>query len=267
MRPPDASCYPISARLRPFDHLTDVQPTRTHTPDLTRCAACGAPLWGGYYTFDDRPERYCPRCIAGARRCDACAAPLGREHWRLHDGRALCPRCHATAVYDVAEAQRLYEETVAAVTVQLGLRLQAGVVFRLVDAPALEQARREGGAIDAEQKTLGLYQRNGAVRMIYALYGLPRLTFRTVVAHEYAHAWQAERCPSLDDLALCEGFAEWVAYRHLLFLGCTAAARRMRAAMHPYRPLLEQMLALEADGGPAAVIRHMLTASGAPAHP
>jgi aminopeptidase N len=36
-----------------------------------------------------------------------------------------------------------------------------------------------------------------------------------VTAHEYAHAWQGENCPLLDDPLLREGFAEWVAYRVL----------------------------------------------------
>jgi hypothetical protein len=224
-----------------------------------RCAACGASLTSGYFYLRDRQERYCPACIASRPRCDACSSPVGDQHWVLHDGRLLCARCHSTAIYDPAAAGRLFDETVGAVVSPLGLTLRVGVEFRLVDAPAL--ARVRAAAQDghpADEKTLGLYQRQGRLRAIFVLYGLPKLMFRTVVAHEYAHAWQGETCPLLEDDGLREGFAEWVAYRHLLYLGCTKAARRMLASPHPYRPLLERILALEERVGPAGVVQHIL---------
>ncbi len=235
------------------------QPTRIAQPTHDRCAACGAPLTHGYFYLRDRTERYCSRCIAERPRCDGCAAPVGDRHWSLHDGRLLCARCHATAIYDPDLAHALYRETVGAVIAQLGLSLRVGVEFRLVDAPTLAGVR--AGAHDghaADERTLGLYQRQGHMRVIYMLYGLPRLLFRTVVAHEYAHAWQGETCPLLEDDGLREGFAEWVAYRHLLYLGCTKAAQRMLSSQHPYRPLLERVLLLEERAGPAGVVDHIL---------
>jgi aminopeptidase N len=85
------------------------------------------------------------------------------------------------------------------------------------------------------------------------LYGLPRLGFRTTVAHEYAHAWQGERCPLLRDEELREGHAEWVAYHHLRWLGCTKAAERMVTSAHPYRPALDRVLVMERRLGIAGV--------------
>ena len=233
----------------------------THATQATqdRCATCGALLTHGYYYLRDRPDRYCPTCMATRPRCDTCSAPVGDQHWTLHDGRVLCNRCHATAIFDPTAARSLFEETVAALVSQLGLALRVGVEFRLVDAPTLAQVRASGDdQHDPNEKTLGLYQRQGRLRAIYVLYGLPKLLFRTVVAHEYAHAWEGEKCPLLDDYALREGFAEWVAYRHLLYLGCTRAAHRMLISSHPYRPLLEQVLAIEGRSGPAGVLEHIL---------
>lgn len=233
--------------------------TRTPTASAEHCAACGASLSGGYYFLRDRTDRYCPECIATRPRCDACSAPIGDRYWSLHDGRVLCAGCHATAVTDPNQARGLYDETVAAVAAQLGLRLRVGVEFRLIDAPTMAQVRAGGqSGHAADERTLGLYMRQGRLRAIYMLYGLPKLLFRTVVAHEYAHAWQGETCPLLDDDGLREGFAEWVAYRHLLYLGCTRAAERMLTSSHPYRPLMEQVLAIEARVGPAGVLQHIL---------
>ena len=230
-------------------------------PPRDRCASCGGPLNNSYYTLLDRPERYCARCIATRPRCATCGAPLGAEHWSLHDGRLQCANCHATAVYDPAVARGLFEETVTGVVAQLGLTLNVGVAFRLVDAPTLEGIRASGGNLPpAGYNTLGLYQRQGYIRAIYMLYGLPRLGFRTTVAHEYAHAWQGERCPLLRDEMLREGHAEWVAYYHLRWLGCVKAADRMLTSQHPYRPALDQVLELERRVGVAGVQTYLMQA-------
>lgn len=236
--------------------------TSTRPPHLAageRCSACGQPLNGDVYYLPGRPERYCAACMVQRPRCDSCGAPAGPQHWRLHDGRVNCARCHATAVYDPAEAQQLFYQTVGAVVDDLNLSLRVGVAFRLLDAPGLAQRRAAGGASDPHQRTLGLYERHSSsLRLISLLYGLPRIVFRSVAAHEYAHAWQGETCPLLEDHDLREGFAEWVAYRHLRYLGCAKAARELLESQHPYRPLLERMLALEQQRGAAGVIDHIL---------
>jgi hypothetical protein len=239
--------------------MTTITITGPQTATRDICAACGTLLRSGYFYLRDREERYCADCIANRPRCDSCSAPVGDRHWTLHDGRVQCARCHSTAVYDPALARQIFDETVGAVVGQLGLTLRVGVEFRLVDAPALAQVRsaaQDGHTPD--EKTLGLYQRQGRLRAIYVLYGLPRLSFRTVVAHEYAHAWQGETCPLLEDDGLREGFAEWVAYRHLLYLGCTKAAKHMLTSQHPYRPLLERVLEIDEQVGPAGVVAQIL---------
>jgi hypothetical protein len=226
---------------------------------LDECAACNTFLSGSYYTLLGRPERYCPDCIANRPRCASCGAPVGAEHWKLHDGRLQCAFCHATAVYDSGLAQTIFDETVTAIVAQFGMHLNVGVVFRLVDAPTLADIHGEvvpHGAGE-ERPTLGLYQRQGHMRAIYLLYGLPRLIFRTTTAHEYAHAWQGENCPLLSDEILREGFAEWVAYQHLRFIGCSIAADRMLTAPHPYRPALEYVLSLEQRLGQRGVIEYV----------
>jgi hypothetical protein len=225
------------------------------------CAICGRSLSSGYYTLNNQPERYCPHCIATRPRCATCGAPLGDRHWHLHDGRRQCATCHATAIYEPAVARAIFDETVSGVVAQLGLTLNVGVAFRMVDAPTLDGIRFEGEARPpVDTITLGLYQRRGHVRAIYMLYGLPRLAFRTTVAHEYAHAWQGERCPLLRDHELREGHAEWVAYQHLRWLGCGKAAERMLSTPHPYRAALERVIELERRLGVAGVNRYLTTA-------
>jgi hypothetical protein len=233
------------------------------------CAACGCPLDDSYYVLFGSDDRFCETCIETRPRCDSCGAPLGAHFWRLHDGRLQCGKCHNTAIYDPALAQQLYAETVGGIASKPGLVLNVGADFRMVDEPTLRDLR-SGSTIHPNQpghapdhtfttstRTLGLYVRKGHRRTIYMLYGVPRLIFRTTVAHEYAHAWQTEHCPLLRDIHLIEGFAEWVSYQHLCWFGASRAAQRMLAAPHPYRPDLERMLALEQQLGPQGLIEYM----------
>ena len=227
-------------------------------PALECCAACGAALYGSYFALDGHSEHYCAACMHGKPRCSGCGAPVGPQHWALHDNRVLCARCHPLAIYDPGEATALFTATVDTVEQQLGLKLRVGVAFRMADVPALARLRALGDTPPGGEQVLGIYQRHGTLRVIYVLYGLPKLTFRTTVAHEYAHAWQGENCPLLEDEVLREGFAEWVAYHHLRFLGCSRAAENMLTSNHPYRPMLESVLAVERQRGVHGVIAHIL---------
>ncbi|GIV90919.1 MAG: LIM zinc-binding protein [Chloroflexus sp.] len=223
--------------------------------DHTRCASCGQPLTNGYYVLLDRPERFCPQCIATRPRCDTCGAPLSNRFWQLHDGRRQCDACHAVAVYHPDHAKQLFRQTVGMVADGMGLRLNVGVTFRMVDAPTMVKLR---GPVTDTQHTLGLYQRRGHLRMIYLLYALPMLIFRITAAHEYAHAWQAEHCPLLRNDFLREGHAEWVAYHHLQQLGSHKAAARLLDEHHPYHQPLQYFLQLEAQMGVAGVNTYLM---------
>lgn len=228
-----------------------------------RCTICQKPLLGKSYIIQGNDAlHYCPECIRTRPRCDSCGHPLPDRYWKLHDGRNHCIRCHKTAIYDPALAHMLFDETVAGIVEQLNLVVTSKLTLRLVDRsdlwqaqhedqppPPLEQYRDPG-----HHRILGLYVHRGNSRVIYMLYGLPRITFRTTLAHEYAHAWQSEQCPYLTDDFLREGFAEWVAFYHLLWLGATKAAHRMLSAHHSYLTALEYLFQLERTMGRAGVI-------------
>lgn len=244
-----------------------------HLPDLIApppvtvsapCDACGQPIERVYYTLEGRPERYCATCIATRPRCNNCGVPVGNNGWQLHDGRYQCRQCHERAIYDPTVARQLFDEIVQTLHTTMGLVLRVGVEFRLVDAPTIAEVRhaaqQQQPSDAASEHLLGLYVRQRHSRAIYLLYGVPRLTFRTTVAHEYAHAWQGEHCPLLESTMLREGFAEWVAYHYLLTLGARRAAERMLHSNHPYRPLLEHVLQLEVQLGAEGLLRYMRTA-------
>ncbi len=225
------------------------------------CTSCGNRIKGGYYTFGT-DEPFCKSCVHHRHRCGSCGKPVGNQHWQLHDGRFHCATCHSTAIYDTNLAHKLYQETIAGLIEQPGIVLHQEVFLRIIDAPNLIFLRQQSVVVpgqpnDPHLRTLGLYHRKGGIRTIYLLYGLPRIIFRSTLAHEYAHAWQGENCPNLTEFALIEGFAEWVAFYHLLWLDATKAARQMLETPHPYREALDYLFQLEQRLGTEGVLDYM----------
>ena len=99
---------------------------------------------------------------------------------------------------------------------------------------------------------------------IYLLNGVPEERLVTVSAHEYAHAWHAERHPHYSQTSpeMREGFAEWVAYK------VAQQARRVTQTATLEQPTssiyysgLRKFLDLERRVGVAGVLDYALTAT------
>ena len=176
----------------------------------------------------------------------------------MPDERRICARCHQTAVYDPARAQELCGYAARIVVDQLGLELNVGVDFTLVDHKhlqrlAAETPRDPDGDYD-QSKIVGLFLHKGRKRMIYVLLGLPQTLLIQTVAHEWAHAWQAENCPLLRDPPVREGFAEWAAYKTLQTMGASDKMALMERQNGLYGQGLRRMLELEQRGGVSGVL-------------
>jgi hypothetical protein len=225
-----------------------------------RCASCGRALGTRNESFLLVPEArrfYCERCWSRPR-CDTCGLPLGAVSYVRPDGRRMCDRCHLTAIYDPAQAQALYERVQRTVHEVLGLTVAIPPHFHLVNHDQLlELADHHSASMlenDARQRCFGLFLRDRHLRAIYVEYGLPQIVFCEVVAHEYAHVWQGENCPLLNDARVREGFAEWVAYKVLEYWGCTRRLAHFRQRTDLYGQGLQLMLRWEAAGGVSGVL-------------
>ncbi|MEA3340550.1 MAG: zinc-binding protein, partial [Chloroflexota bacterium] len=170
--------------------------------------------------------------------------------------RRICPHCHQTAIYDPTQARELFERVARVATDQLGLGLNVGTEFTLVDHQHLQRLAAEAPANSpgAPEKVIGLFTRKGRRRVMYLLYGLPQILFIQVAAHEWGHAWHRENCPLLEDSLLCEGFAEWVGYKALQELGATRQATLMEQRDGLYGEGLRKMLSLEQQRGISGVL-------------
>ena len=232
-----------------------------------RCAACGRPCAGAdghLFALPGRPgQLYCPDCWARPH-CHACGCPVGTVHYQRVDGRMLCAACHTTAVYDPAAALALYTTVQDTARQVLGLELGVGAQFHLASRTQIAALRSAGPGAGAAAPAagtgadlVGLFVYQWRLRAIYVEYGLPRIFLCEVLAHEYAHVWQAEHAPLLADPELREGFAEWVAYKVVESWGCRRRLERFRGRQDMYGAGLRRMLAWEAGVGAAGVVERI----------
>lgn len=219
------------------------------TRSLPRCSVCGrhteswsGPKGGSYIA--------CPEC-AQMPHCFVCDIPT--DYKRLADGRSICRKCHAKAVTDPREAERIFRRTRANLKKKLGLSTDHRITFALVDRDKLH--RLANGDSDTP-KELGLFvhhvrrrtteQRDHTGRVlsrktelvsetfdIYALDYLTREYLEYVCAHELAHDWQAEHYPDIKDKTVREGFAEYVGWLYNRALGRHHINRRIENNIDP----------------------------------
>ncbi len=221
-----------------------------------RCLSCGTLIGERYYEINGHGP-YCETCHATRQHCDVCGAPLDARAQRLPDGRAICGFCQPTAVLDADRANELWKWVGGVIESVLNLRLRVGARFVLTDqAGVLRQLKKmKPQQTHESDHVLGVYVRDGRQRTIYAQNGLPQILFIQVVAHEWAHAWQAENCPLVRDILIVEGFAEWVAYKVLQGMQASKKMALMTARTDLYGEGLRLILTHEAREGTASVPR------------
>lgn len=156
-----------------------------------------------------------------------------------------------------AEGQALLSDVRTRLLALYGLSLSQPVVLHLADGPAMDALMASSPYKGAE---IGLHRmgRDG-IHHIYVLKGESRDTAGGILAHEYTHAWQSERCPRRQEQALIEGFAMWVQCKYLQNVGAYASARNIteRMADVVYGVGLKAMLAWEDEIGDRALVQRV----------
>jgi hypothetical protein len=214
-----------------------------------RCHCCGEALLDNYTFFEGNSSvKYCDKCVAKYPRCEDCGAPSGPDATKLNDARYLCPDCRRVAYFDEGLVTSIKTKVQSFVFGNMGMTVNHQVSFSLKGQDFIKQkAKNIHGDIN------GLFYRKGDEFDIYVLYGLREKDLISVISHETAHAWEAENCS--DDLALedQEGFAQWVAYKALMFFGHDDFAKLTTEGNDMYAKGLTRMLRIESRGGQKAV--------------
>ena len=201
---------------------------KCYESQLPQCTICGKRSAAGALAADNSFFA-CPECLKKPR-CFACQIPADGK--ALPDGRVICSECAKSAVSDENDARGIFLAVRNELKYNLGFSTDHPIHFFLIDQKTLhEKSRGESGVVTeqglfeylAEMKkvvTRNLLGRKISEKEektserfnIYALDGLPKERMEYVMAHELGHDWLVTHYPGIRDLAVKEGFAEYVGW-------------------------------------------------------
>ncbi len=198
---------------------------------LASCYVCRNGFVGNIvYLFEDKVTRtqreVCHKCAFELPNCYRCSVPVltnAPGTIQFEDSRVLCARDARTAVVDPAEALRICEQMTDQLQRQFSrftLMPETNLTFETIDRLHLENLFKLVGNDYTCPNVLGFTEtKTNSDKLqhhISILSGLPRSTFRSVCAHECAHAWIVENVTAARRKSLSqpagEGFCELVAY-------------------------------------------------------
>ncbi|HMB71517.1 MAG TPA: hypothetical protein VKU85_19565 [bacterium] len=223
------------------------------------CTACGRPILERYWQVRGVEGKFCSRCRQEAPPCASCGAPA--RDGRLADGRIFCRACRPLLVNDPAVCAELYRDVVRRAEQVLGMTLNELPRLQVHGQSGLRDGVAAGLGKDGSD-LCGLFVRDEEGAMtIHLLSNLTESRATAVLAHELAHAWQAESCPDNQGLRMREGFAEWVAWKILASIpGGDAERRAIEARTDEYGLGFRFFADLEARDGAEGALRYAVAA-------
>lgn len=142
-----------------------------------------------------------------------------------------------------AKADEVFKDVQAFLRKNWGFSLSRPVQLALVHESEMDKLLAGNPYKGAE---VGLYTMKDGHHQIYVMRGWNRDYCSGVTAHEFTHAWQADRCPYGQDIVLREGFASWIEMKYYDATGAYQMADNLRQQADPvYGVGIKTMMALE----------------------
>lgn len=230
------------------------------------CESCRNPIAGTYYSLHFQEGAWCGACFHRYEKCHFCGRPMDTISANLPEGRKICRTCFATGLRGETRARAIAATITPTLEGILGRGLPP-VPIRIVDANELSATFASGHKLDGAEENssiedghlteLGLFYNGGKKREILLLDFLPEDMAWETLAHEMAHAWQAEYYPGCEDWTVVEGFAQWVADKVCDQHGRRSGLQKLRERRDGYGRAYRIMAAIEARDGVAGVLETM----------
>ncbi|MCP5052443.1 MAG: protein DA1 [bacterium] len=181
-----------------------------------RCDVCEGPITGSYMKDpwgNQSHERHNGQSVISCDHCSRFVSDAtSNGGQRYSDGRVVCGICNLTAVTKNNQVRTSLSRVLSILSSSpSGFReIPGGVPIELANRSTLKRLARthfleHGQGFTWSNITLQDNKRIKAQYRIYLLYGMPRLQFEAVLAHELLHVWLIHRDSRLSD-KLTEGF-------------------------------------------------------------
>jgi len=189
-----------------------------HDEFTEKCAICSQPLIGKYVA-GFWGENYHVEHQDQLQACFSCRRPICDQltggGFRYEDDRTMCAICRDTAIDSLRVGNQLLLEVKHDLE-GIGFTFdQADLPLRLIDHGELTEltgTHRTNGRTQTKEETVNGEVVSRTVEEIVILYGLPRIHFAAVAAHELGHVYLFQRkFPELPP-SVEEGLCELMAY-------------------------------------------------------
>lgn len=168
-----------------------------------KCDVCNTNMAGQLYHMD----AFGNRAHAYHDTCDSCSAFIIGQSHLLGDGRKTCHTCFTNAVSDKSTARQANELTIQLFR-GIGINLPQSKISLFVNDKVFAvnewNSPRFLGKVFTTEGSNKTYS-------VHVLYGLHKIVFMSVLAHELMHVYQYENNIQLPDIQ-CEGLCELVCY-------------------------------------------------------
>lgn len=194
---------------------------------LKKCYSCGNLILRTSYNYDIVNQVYCPDCEKKTPKCDCCGLPAGNSPVILSDGRKICPDCESTAVKDIDSVKFIYDAVATFLKKEYNMAIGHVNQISFKELSEMEKlGKLVPGSDENKSIPLGLFMRTGDNFDIYVQKNLPRSLLTGVLAHEYAHSYMSNvNSAKIDNMEINEGFAEWIRYKVLAYIGDNAGMK------------------------------------------
>ena len=216
-----------------------------------RCNGCGELITGRFSIYRGFEGKYCDTCVRDTPACISCLRPCGPDPIRLDNGSFVCAECAVSAVTGKYQLQQIIDTVKQYLERNLLMIIDHSIDFKLVDSIGQPSDR------ETHYRESGRFVRLGDEFTIKVLKGLSRPICLETVAHELAHAWQAENWPHLPGDELVEGFAQWIAAKVLSGMGYDDLVERLHYREDVYGRGYRRVSEIERQHGFSGVFREL----------
>lgn len=148
--------------------------------------------------------------ISFCSSCDRILSPHSSGGaFQYSDGRLICGLCKKIAISDGVSANRSRRKVLALLEKVgfQGIPKNIEIVLAHPHTLSTHSRKRNTSGLTLSHYHFSNYKRVGITHQIGILFGLPKIEFEAVIAHEFLHVWQHENGVKFSPM-YCEGLCE-----------------------------------------------------------
>jgi hypothetical protein len=164
-------------------------------PDLSLCCICQEPLVGETIQDTWKNLAHLTHRIGFCSSCERILSPHGSSGgFQYSDGRLICGLCKKMAILDDVSANQSRRKVLGQLENVGFLGIPKNIKITLAHPQILSAHSRKShtSGLTLSHFHFSDYKRVGITHQIGILYGLPKIEFEAVMAHEFLHVWQQE---------------------------------------------------------------------------